>query len=77
MSEPKLVVRCVHADGSFTDVFSDTCGLGEEPAPGCVEVECMSVQEWLEEDCEATDAPWEEEECLDTLDEYGVYDYDE
>ena len=78
MGEPRVVVRCFHADGSFSDVFSDDCRLEEEPFPGCVRVECMSLVEWFEEDCEATDAPWEEEECLEILDEMGVYeDYED
>ncbi|MEB3862327.1 MAG: hypothetical protein GSR84_08950 [Desulfurococcales archaeon] len=73
MGEPRFVIRCYHADGSFDDMFSDECVLNEEPAPGCVRVECMSLSEWFEEDCEATDFPGEEEECLDMLDEAGAY----
>ena len=76
MSGPRPVLRCYHADGSFSDVFVDDCSLDVEPFPGCVEVECMSLEEWFEEDCEATDFSSEEEECLDALDEYGVYEYD-
>ncbi len=73
MGEPRIVIRCYLANGDFMDYFSDECDT-REGFEHCVEVECMSMTEWFEEDCYATDDPVEEEECIEMLDEYGVYD---
>jgi len=57
MGEPQLALLCYHVDGSFSDVFVKDCNFDREPFPDCIEIECMSLKEWFEEDCEATDFP--------------------